>query len=261
MQIQQQIAAERSRLFQKKEELEKRLRTLPEGILKVYVSGGKRKCFQEVSGKRQFIPKARQDFIEQLFQKTYLSCQISDLSNTLSALSAFEKQIHRNAGAADALIQRNIGYNQLYSSTFGKQEAELSEWEAIQYDPNPQHPERLIFRTSKGHFVRSKSELIIANSLFSHNIPYRYEFPLTLGSVTLYPDFYILSPKDKSLFIWEHFGRMNDPAYSRTVLTKLQTYLTYGYIPTINLIITCDAENGSIDSRYIELLIDYYFSD
>ena len=37
------------------------------------------------------------------------------------------------------------------------------------------YSDRLIHRTLKGHMVRSKSELVIANILFENNIEYQYE--------------------------------------------------------------------------------------
>lgn len=58
-----------------------------------------------------------------------------------------------------------------------------------------------------GHIVKSKSEMIIDNHLYSHNIKHGYELPLILDDengkkVTLHPDFYI---PDKELYI-EHWG-------------------------------------------------------
>ena len=49
------------------------------------------------------------------------------------------------------------------------------------------------YYTIKGERVRSKSEKIIADELYRYQIPYKYEFPLTLAThnrnIQLYPDF------------------------------------------------------------------------
>ncbi len=55
-----------------------------------------------------------------------------------------------------------------------------------------------IFYTHKGERVRSKSEVIIANLLYKYQIPYRYEFPLTIKDFGItYPDFLILNVRKK----------------------------------------------------------------
>ena len=52
--------------------------------------------------------------------------------------------------------------------------------------------DRLIHRTERGDLVRSKSELVIADKLFSRGIDYVYEQPLDLGGGRVrYPDFTI----------------------------------------------------------------------
>ena len=55
------------------------------------------------------------------------------------------------------------------------------------------YAEHLIHTTDKGHLVRSKSELVIANELFHLGINYEYEQPFDLelkrGTITIHPDF------------------------------------------------------------------------
>jgi len=65
--------------------------------------------------------------------------------------------------------------------------------------------EHLIHRTEKGHLVRSKSELVIANMLFQLGIPYEYERVCegTTAPGRLRPDFSFVTA-DGDLIIWEH---------------------------------------------------------
>ena len=58
--------------------------------------------------------------------------------------------------------------------------------------------------TAKGHSVRSKSELLIADALFYHGIRYEYEKELILSGRTIYPDFTIRHPQTGKIFYWEH---------------------------------------------------------
>ena len=61
------------------------------------------------------------------------------------------------------------------------------------------------YRTYKGDYVRSKSELIIANELYANKISYEYEKPLILNGYAnpFYPDFTICTSKEKRIVYWE----------------------------------------------------------
>ncbi len=96
-------------------------------------------------------------------------------------------------------------------------------WCAESYETNPSHPENLIHTTLAGHKVRSKSEVIISNLLYTNQIPYRYEAALPLKEFTAYPDFTILHPVTNKIFYWEHFGMMDNAPYCDTACNKLKT--------------------------------------
>ena len=76
---------------------------------------------------------------------------------------------------------------------------------------------------SSGMKVRSKSEEIIANILFTNHIPFRYEAPLTLNGSTMYPDFTIKNPKNNSYTYWEHLGLMDKKEYNDHAMEKIST--------------------------------------
>lgn len=80
------------------------------------------------------------------------------------------------------------------------------------------------YYTEKGERVRSKSEVIIANMLKALNIPYKYECPLQLGNIIVYPDFTILDVKDRQEKYLEHFGMMGDLDYVNNMMLKITTY-------------------------------------
>lgn len=80
------------------------------------------------------------------------------------------------------------------------------------------------YYTDKGERVRSKSEIIIANILKTLNIPYKYECPLKLGNIIVYPDFTILDVKERREKYLEHFGMMGDVDYVNTMVLKISTY-------------------------------------
>ena len=77
----------------------------------------------------------------------------------------------------------------------------------------------------RGERVRSKSEILIANSLNEMNIQYRYEYPIRISNTTFYPDFYILNLRRRKEYIWEHFGRMDDIEYARNAIRKIRYFV------------------------------------
>lgn len=122
----------------------------------------------------------------------------------------------------------------------------------------------LIHHTRKGHAVRSKSELIIADLLYSKHIDYQYEQPLDMpdGSRRL-PDFTITDDTTGLTYFWEHLGMLQRPSYRRQWQAKLCWYKSHGILPPEDgvgsagvLITTQDGADGSISSAQIEALID-----
>ena len=127
------------------------------------------------------------------------------------------------------------------------------------YQQNPHYKENLIHKTCSGNFVRSKSEVLIDMILFKNKIPFRYECSLSLGSTIYYPDFTILHPVTKEFFLWEHFGRMDEPSYAKNVAPKLNAYISHGYIPSINLITTYETKEHPLSPVTVENLVEEYF--
>ncbi|MGV9141464.1 MAG: exodeoxyribonuclease V, partial [Promethearchaeota archaeon] len=115
------------------------------------------------------------------------------------------------------------------------------------------HPEKLIHRTRKGELVRSKSEVIIANMLYSLGLSYEYEEPLYSGTDERdfrLPDFTIKYEGEK--YFWEHLGMLEIPEYRRDWDRKKKWYEENGFIDS--LIVSQDKPDGSIDSKEIEKL-------
>ena len=157
------------------------------------------------------------------------------------------------------LLSDRSGYNELLAPYFKTGSQELTQWIKSSYEHNTTHPEHLIHKCYSGNTVRSKSEAIIDMALFINKIPYRYECALHLKDTTLFPDYTVRHPKTGSLFYWEHFGMMDDTAYSRNAFSKLEFYNSHGIIPSVNLITTFETRNNPLDSQLVEKIIQHYF--
>lgn len=80
-----------------------------------------------------------------------------------------------------------------------------------------------IHETLSGDFVRSKSEVIIANILFQSGIPYVYEkFLMTPDGVGYLPDFTI--EWNAKTYYWEHLGMMDFEDYAHEWQLKKAWY-------------------------------------
>ncbi len=115
------------------------------------------------------------------------------------------------------------------------------------------HPEGLIHRTKKGIAVRSKSEVIVADTLEGLGISYEYEKPLSTPDDPRnfrLPDFTVGYQGD--VFYWEHLGMLNVPAYRDAWEKKLAWYRMMGFFD--QLITSQDAPNGGIDAGEIQRL-------
>lgn len=121
----------------------------------------------------------------------------------------------------------------------------------------------LIHKTRRGDSVRSKSEVIIADLLYSKGIDYKYEAPF-IGSdgSRRYPDFAFEDAELGLQIYWEHLGMMQQPDYRRRWEAKLAWYRAQGVLPYVDgggpngtLIITQDDAQGGIQSNEIERLV------
>lgn len=124
--------------------------------------------------------------------------------------------------------------------------------------------DRLIHRTRRGESVRSKSEVIIADLLYSKDIDYVYEYPFVgKDGVKRYPDFFFEDDETGLQIYWEHLGMLQNPEYKERWERKLIWYREQGVLrpeegegPKGTLIITKDDDRGGIRSDEIEALLD-----
>ncbi|SHN58300.1 hypothetical protein SAMN02745247_01836 [Butyrivibrio hungatei DSM 14810] len=131
-------------------------------------------------------------------------------------------------------------------------------WNNVSYHKHDMYDETL-FITNRNERVRSKIEVNIANMLDKYNVPYKYEYPMSLvKGETIYPDFLCLNVRTRKEIIWEHFGMMDDIGYLRKNYAKLQSYQLHGYMLGKNLITTFETSKQPLDSRIIKATIETY---
>ena len=241
-------------------ELKKQLEGCPSGTLQISKSRHYYTYRQKTAdGKVRYIPKNQEELARQLAFKNYLKLQIEELENTLCALQLCQKQIEKCGDKADRYLYENEGASRLLKDAFPIRNALLAAWAAQPPAVSAPYQEARIQRCRSGHIVRSKSERMIDNALFAAQIPFRYEDPLTIGNITIHPDFTIRHPLTGQFLYWEHFGMMDRPAYVNRAMQSIALYAGNGYYPFHNLIVTFEAECSPLSDAQIDLMIDYYF--
>ena len=105
--------------------------------------------------------------------------------------------------------------------------------------------EGLVYRTSTGIAVRSKSELLVYETLLNAKIQPAYEQALTLGGSTRYPDFTIADEISGRTIYWEHLGMLERDDYRKSWEKKLAWYRANHVRPAEEpSVVVGDDENG-----------------
>ncbi len=113
------------------------------------------------------------------------------------------------------------------------------------------------FKTLKGEYVKSKSEVIIADRLTFNGIPYVYEASAVLDDWTSikYPDFKVLNKRTRIEYYWEHLGKMGDEEYAASNQVKIEQYAKNGIILGKNLILSVECKERPLSTEYVDRII------
>lgn len=255
----QKILEEYDLLQTQMKKITEQLADLPEGKLTCARGNKYYKWYRTIGNDRTYIPKNERALAEQLAMRKYLSITLERLSQEKTALEFYLKHHSEEPDKAEKMLTENPGYKELLVPYFKPKSEQMKEWMDAPYDRNMSYPEKLIHKTSSGILVRSKSEAMIALFLHTNHIPFRYECQLNLNGIILYPDFTILQPDTRKIYYWEHFGLMDEPAYSKNACSKLQLYASNGIVPSIQLITTYETKTHPLSYEEISWVASHYF--
>lgn len=249
-------------LEEKIRKVEKKLSSMPAETLlcqrhvknnKTYISFYKSKI---VDGKivHVYLSKKKNNKEARLLaKKMYLSQMQKDMHNELKCINYYLNHRHTHN------YSEMLGPDSPYRELLVDQRYITNEWEYAPYEKSTDHPEHLTHPAPKGEMVRSKSEAKIAQSLFSHNIPYRYEEIHDIYGSPIATDFTIMHPVTHQIILWEHFGRCDDPGYQPTIDYKMYRYIRAGYLPGYNMITTYEDSKHPLSFLEVEEIVHKYF--
>lgn len=230
------------------------LKNLPEGSLSLLNIKGKDYFYKYAAGERTYLGGRKSKEIEDLQARKIISTCLKRIKhNQVLMEKVLEK--YQSIDLENVRLSLSRAYQRDSLDVLSANTKKNKNWGDQDYQRSTLHPEALVHRTLKGDFVRSKSEVIIANTLYMKGLEYRSEELTKVGSHIFAPDFKILAPSTNKVKILEHFGMMNNPEYREKALKKMSTYIENGYRPYEDILFTFDDLNGNIDAMNLELLI------
>ena len=244
------------------EEKKNALVNAPEGIINIAKSGSRTQYYMKKNSKdtkRKYMKKSEMPIVEKICQKEYdqqvLAVAEKELSQLERLARNYPKQTYENIYATLNGCRKALVWPVVIS-----EEDFIHQWENTEYKRKSFQDNTTEYYTDKGERVRSKTEILIANALKKHNVPYRYECPLYLnGYGWIHPDFTVLNVRNRKEYYWEHLGMMDDLEYVERALKRIDMYEKNGYFTGESLLLTHETLKSPINSRSIEIMILKYF--
>lgn len=226
----------------------------PKGHLRVSYSNNRPRYYLmtkpcEANGK--YIKKSERDFAAKLAMKDYNEHFLKDARVELNSLEE-AVEILSATNADNTFSSMSVYRQKLVTPYILTDELYAKEWQEKTFPEGTLMPEGKVYDTKRGEMVRSKSEAIIADMLYELGIPYHYEKPLRLkGGQVRYPDFTLLHVRERKEIYLEHFGLLEDEAYRKESLKKMNEYMANGIYPGKNLIFTYETKETPLNIKGI----------
>jgi len=211
------------------------------------------------SSKPKYLKKSETQQIVNLVEKKYSAVLLKAHQRNLSIISKAIQEITDDNLIKEELIKRySVPVNPLLMTA----DEIKRRWQLEPYETNTIELPKDAPKTMRGECVRSKSELTIANWLYMHKVPYRYECNVYLKNARRYysPDFVIMHPKTLRLYYLEYFGMMSVPEYAKNTFIKIANYGKEGYYVGDKLIVFFESEDVPINSNLIDGTLSKIFN-
>lgn len=235
------------------------LSAAPDG--KLLVSSARRglasaEFYRRVDESREYLAKSKGELVRALAQKEYDAKQLREAERLLAKLGRFTDQTLTFQECYGSLRPERQA---LVEPDFLPDDMVRELWDSIQYESlgfSDNYPE---YYLTNEHRVRSLAERKIGNRLLERDILFLYEFPLRMQDGGLvYPDFTCLNLRTRTLYRWEHLGRLDEHSYIEKNLRKLERYRQSGFQLCVDLIVSQDTGGNPLSEREIDRLIDNF---
>ena len=259
--LKEMLLKEQERLEQIAEKARGRLRNAPQGTLRLSSCRQTVQYYHCMPGEGKngaYIPKEQIGLIRSLAQKSYDEKIVRSAEKRLAQIRKLTKD-YEDDEIDNIYLREHEERRHLIDPVEPTWEQQAEQWGREEYQGKEFQEGTSVILTQKGECVRSKSEKILADYFCQNNIPYKYENPLYLkGLGVVHPDFTLLSRKTRREIYWEHDGKMDDPAYARNAVRKIQAYEENGIYPGETLILTFETEKTILNVGMVKRLVDRY---
>lgn len=202
--------------------------------------------------KREYIRSERKDVIRLLLQRDYDEKLLRELKSLMKRMEIFIK------GYDIEIIDKIYmglcrGRKEMISPIQLTEEMRIEEWYNKINGGKNSVEMAVAYKTIKGEAVRSKSEKIIADYLYSMKVPYVYEPEFVLKDKRhVFPDFALYSARKNKTIYWEHLGRVDDPDYAVKNFKKLIAYEKSGLVLGDTLLISTECAECPLDFETVK---------
>ncbi len=241
--------------------ISKRNKNAPKGSLRIINKWNKHQYYHRINPsdpQGKYIPRKDQITAIRLAQKDYDN-------KALKALLTQQQAIGQFLAKFDPELVNHVYENlcdarkELVTPVYLDDKRFIEEWQNVTYtrlgfkDTDPE------YYTAKGERVRSKSEILIADSLFRHGVPYLCEYPVyDNGVIFAAPDFKCLNVRLRKEYYWEHLGKLGDQDYVNRNANKFEKYTLSKDFDESSLILTFETETHPLNTKVIEEKICRY---
>ena len=199
-----------------------------------------------------YIPRKDHAVAEALAQKDYDIKLLKALENQQKAIEHFLKYFDP-ASAARVYEDLTEARKNLVQPEFLNDADFVRQWLDEPYEKLGFGKDEPEYYTARGERVRSKSEILIADALYRHDIPYRYEYPVySHGVLIAAPDFNCLNVRLRREYYWEHLGMMGNEEYADRNVKKIGKYTLADDFDESRLILTMETDKKPINMKVIE---------
>lgn len=259
-QFKRQLCDEILRLESLKKTLEERLQDAPSGKLRIQRTGSgnyTQYYIADATDTRKYLPKNQFSTAQRIAQKGYdekvkvvIGARVRDAKRLLNQ---YDKEI------GDIYTRLSQERRKLVTPLMKPDEDFIEEWyQKYSGNANP-YPNSFPIVTERGETVRSKSEKILADLFYKHQIPYIYEPQIIFQhGKAVYPDFLILNVSQRNTYVFEHFGMMDNPEYAQGAIEKISLYEENNYWYGDNLLYSMETSTRPLNIKNIEAIVRRY---
>ena len=234
---------------------------MPSGLLRISVNAGIPRYYikkDKSDHKGKYVRKADLPRAAAIAQRDYdlalREAALKEQASIKELLSIRESDLPEDVFGKLILPRQELAVPHFISD-----EEYAAQWLAEPYTPKGFKEGDAEYHSTDGTRVRSKSEAILGDIFDSYPVPKKFECPVKLhNGKIIHPDYTLLNVRERKEYIWEHFGRADDPSYMEYNTGRLNDLIKSGFYPGINLILTFETKAKPLDVNIVRALIEQF---